>query len=71
MNQIWIEGSGESKGKQIYDAVYNIEAEKNRRACTGLVAYNDALNMCGLGSKLNMRNSIAEIGREKPTQTVG
>lgn len=39
MDQIWIQGSPESKSTQIYDAMYWIQAKKSRWAYASLVAY--------------------------------
>ena len=71
MNQIWIEASAERRRKQIYGSVYRIEAEMNRRAYAGLMDYKSRIEHVRLGSKLNMWNSAAEIGKEKPSQTAG
>ena len=49
MDQIWIEGSVESRRKQNYDAIYRIKVEKNRRAYASLVDYKYRIEHVRLG----------------------
>lgn len=44
MDEICVQGAAESRKKRIYDAVYRIEAEKNRRAHIGLVEFKSKID---------------------------
>ena len=70
-DQIWIEGLVESRRKQIYDAIYRIEAEKNRWPYTELVDYKCYIEHVRLGIQASMRSSVGEIGKGSLAQIAG
>ena len=65
MNEIGVQGAAESRKKKIYDAVYGIEAEENRRAYAGLVEYKRRVEHVRLGVQAQNEELRRRDGKEE------
>lgn len=71
MDEICARGAAESRRKRIYDAVYRIEAEKDRRAYAGLVDYKRRIEHVRLGVQAQYKELRRKDGEEETCPNCG